>query len=169
MNHAALSAPEQPASWALWVLWAILCVFAFPARAAGTPGQTPFRMPFVSWGQVERNYNPAREVPFEGPIGKVRMFRFLSRDPALGVELSTGEPPKLILIAPSGFLSGKGFTAAAGLQIKGVGAKKLWKGGKTIIAREITLQGRTLPLRERGGKPLWNGPVSGKAVQKKGN
>ena len=168
MNHAALSAPQQPVSWGLGVLRALLCVFAFPAGATGPPGQTPFRIPFVSWGQVERSYNPAREVPFEGTIGKVRMFRFLSRDPALGVELSTGEPPTLILIAPSGFLSGKGFAAAAGLQIKGVGARKSLKGGRTIIAREITLQGRTLKVRDRGGRQLWKRSGEEKVAPREG-
>lgn len=169
MNNATLLAPEQPATWALWLLWACLCAIAFPVQASGAPGETGFQMPFVSWGQVERFYNPAKEIPFEGIICKVRMFRFLTKDPAVGVEMTSDDRRTLVLIAPSQFLSGKGFVPGPGLQIKGVGAKKTLNGGTTLIAREITLQGRTLTLRDKGGKPLWNGPVSGKVVPRKGN
>ena len=75
MNQATLLALEQTASWGLGLLWAFLCVFAFPAQATGMPGQTHPRMPFVSWVQMERSYDPAKEIPFEGIIGKVRTFR----------------------------------------------------------------------------------------------
>ena len=167
MNHAILLAPEQPATWALWLLWALFCVLAFPAQAKTARGTSHLRMPFVSWGQAERSYEPAKEVSFAGTVQKVRMFRFMAREPAAGVEVSLGDQRTLVLIAPSSFLSAHRIALGEGLHIKGSGAMNLWKGGRTIIAREITLQGRTLLLRDKAGKPVWNGPAPGKTAAKK--
>lgn len=163
MDHALVNAPEHPASWVLWLLWVLFFVFAFPSRLEAAQKAAPLRMPFVSWGHVERTYDPGKETSFEGTIQKVRMFRFMAKEPAVGVEVSRGDQRTLVLIAPSSFLSGRGIAPGKGLHIKGSGAAKPWKGGRTIIAREITLQGRTLLLRDKAGKPIWSGADPGKA------
>ena len=168
MTTALLFAPEQPSTWVVWLLWVFLCVFAFPARASSAAGDDAKPIPYVSWAQVEAKYDPTREVEFEGIIEKVRVFRFYNSGPALGAEISHGEKTTIVLIAPMSFLASKGRLVGSRLRIKGVGSSQPMPFGELIIARELTLQGRPLKLRDKGGKQVWSSQRTGQPIMKNG-
>ncbi len=166
MTLAALLAPDQPSTWMVWFVWAFLCAFAFPARASNTGGDKAKQIPYVSWAQVEARYDPTREVEFEGDIDKVRVFRFYNSKSVLGVEISQGEKTTIVLIAPMSFLASNGRLVGSRLRIKGVGSSQPMPFGELIIAREVTLQGRLLKLRDKAGKQVWSSKHSGQPTPK---
>lgn len=168
MTTALLFAPEQPSTWMVWFFWAFLCVFAFPSHASITDGENAKPIPYVSWAQVEAKYDPTCELEFEGFIDKVRVFRFYNSGPVLGAEISQGEKTTLVLIAPMSFLASKGRLVGSRLRIKGVGSSQPMPFGELIIAREVTLQGRPLKLRDKAGKQVWSSKRAGQPIPKNG-
>ncbi|MBI4912976.1 MAG: hypothetical protein HY823_09565 [Acidobacteria bacterium] len=156
MTSSLLLAPEQPMTWLVWVVWAFLCALSFPALAASAGRAHPPQVPYSTWAQVETGYDASSLASFDGVIAKVRLFQFAARGPALGVEIPNGERTTLVLIAPMSYLASKGRLVGRGLRIKGSGSRQTLAFGDLIIAREVTLQGRPLKLRDECGRHVWN-------------
>lgn len=149
MNPPSLLSMDSALTGAAWVVWAVLFTLAFPAELSAKPPQ------YISWAQVERDYAPPREQAFAGRIQRVRFLKFMDRDPAVCVDLVQAGDHLRILLAPSQWLASKAILLSSGLTLTGVGSTQTSGQETWIIAREITVQGKRLAIRDKGGKPFW--------------
>ncbi len=149
MNPPSLLSMDSTFTGAAWLVWVVLFTLAFPAELSARPPQ------FISWAQVERDYAPPREQAFAGRIQRVRFLKFMGRDPAVCVDLVQAGDQVRILLAPSQWLASKAVLLSSGLTLTGVGSTQTSGQEAWIIAREITVQGRRLAIRDKGGKPFW--------------
>jgi len=97
-------------------------------------------------------YNTATETSISGtlaqPPSRGRMGLYLS------VQSEDGEMVD-VRVAPRGYLAARGFTFAQGDEVEITGSRVMVRGAPVLIAREVTKQGRTVPVRDRDGRPLW--------------
>jgi hypothetical protein len=60
-----------------------------------------------------------------------------------------------VRVAPRRYLASRGFSLQQGDELEITGSKVMLRGAPVLLAREIRKQGKTLPLRDRTGRPLW--------------
>lgn len=103
-------------------------------------------------------YNTSTQTTIQGTVQDVRQG-----SGAMGTHLTvkTSQGNVDVVLGPSSFLNHKGVTFAAGDGIYVIGSKVMMGGNETIIAREVTTEGVTLTLRDKNGKPEWNGMMHG--------
>ena len=58
-------------------------------------------------------------------------------------------------LAPAGFLSDAGIEISRGDTVKVVGSIVPWHTTEILLAREVTVKGKTVVLREKDGTPRW--------------
>lgn len=115
----------------------------------------PWQCPFASWEQVSQVYDPARERTLSATIRQVGLTRLMGKDPVSYLILEDGTPGTVALVSPVSFLDAKRFLFGRGLAVVCTGSLVDMKGQKILISREIKVGGRTLTLRDRGGKARW--------------
>lgn len=97
-------------------------------------------------------YDTATETSVSGtlaqPPARGRMGVYLS------VESESGQMVD-VRLAPRAYLASRGFTLSEGDEVEVTGSKVIMSGVPVLLAREVTKQGWTLPLRDRAGRPLW--------------
>jgi hypothetical protein len=123
-------------------------LLAIPAMQAQQKGRMSHMM-----------YNASTETTIQGTIENV-----MQGSGAMGTHLTvkTSQGNMDVVLGPSNFLNHKGVTFAKGNQVYVIGSKVMMGGTATILAREITTGGATLTLRDKNGKPEWNGMMHGK-------
>lgn len=123
---------------------------ALPLLAQGGP---PTPGPRGS-GQA-RVYQTDREVSLKGTVTDVES---VPMGRATGVHLKVQVDGKAwaVHLGPSWFLADGNWTFAKGEEIAFTGAKNGAGDGEFIIAREVTLKGKTLTLRNKAGVPAWS-------------
>ncbi len=109
-----------------------------------------------------RMYNPATEATIKGSIesvdqGAQGMMMKMGMGMGTHITVKTAEGDKQVMLGPTQFLSGKGFTFAKGDQVEVTGSKVTMGGNEYLIAREVVKDGKTLTLRDKNGKPEWSG------------
>ena len=106
-------------------------------------------------------YDPATEITLKGTIEVVTDN---SRGRMMGTHLKVkaGEETREVMLGPSSFTAGKGFSFAKGDAIEVTGSKVTMGGTEYIIAREVVKDGKTLTLRDRSGTPQWAGTGMGR-------
>jgi hypothetical protein len=104
-----------------------------------------------------RKYDPKTEVTVRGNIEQVQ--EQAGRHGWLGTHVllktETGILP--VHVGPSGYIAKKQFAFATGDEIEVVGSKVLIAGKETLLARQITKEGKSLVLRNLQGIPEWAG------------
>ena len=97
-------------------------------------------------------YDTATETSISGtlaqPPARGRMGVYLSVESDGGLMVD-------VRLAPRAYLSSRGFNLVQGDEVEVTGSKVMVSGVPVLLARELTKQGRTLPLRDRDGRPLW--------------
>ena len=76
----------------------------------------------------------------------------------MGLDLSVLESSGQMLdvrVAPRAYLTDRGFSLDQGDELEITGSRVMVRGAPVLIAREVTKQGRTLRVRDRDGRPLW--------------
>ncbi|MGC9293431.1 MAG: hypothetical protein ACP5EP_12050 [Acidobacteriaceae bacterium] len=66
-----------------------------------------------------------------------------------------------VRVGPSYFITKNGFEFSTGDQIEVIGQEMSFNGTSTIIAQQITKNGKVLTLRDADGFPLWAGQGMG--------
>jgi hypothetical protein len=103
-------------------------------------------------GQVEK----LAELPSRGRGGgKAMHYR--------GVLLKTDQGSLMVDLAPGWYLDDKKFVVQAGDTVSATGSKVFLDNQPGLIAREVTVNGTTLKLRDEQGIPVWHrkGPGGG--------
>lgn len=115
---------------------------------------------FVALAQGQRgmrNYDPQTEVKIKGTVEEVQQQAGRNGQMGTHLTLRTDAGQLLVHVGPSAYIADKQFSFAQGDEIEVLGSKVSITGKETLIAREITKQGKTLILRNAQGIPEWAG------------
>ena len=74
-----------------------------------------------------------------------------------GVLLKTDQGSLMVDLAPGWFLNEKKFVVQVGDTVSATGSKMTLDNQPGLIAREVTVNGTTLKLRDEQGVPVWHG------------
>lgn len=102
-----------------------------------------------------RVYQVDREVSLKGMVVEVNSVP-MGRASGVHLQVKVDGKEWPLHLGPSWFLSEGKWTFAKGDEIAFTGAKGGAGEGEFIIARELTLKGRTLTLRDKAGIPAWS-------------
>ncbi len=105
----------------------------------------------------QRNYDPKTETTVKGTVKEVQQQTGRHGWNGTHLILETGSGQLPVHVGPSAYIAQKQFAFAQGDQIEVLGSKVLLAGKETLLAREITKQGKTLVLRNAQGYPEWAG------------
>lgn len=107
-------------------------------------------------GMAGRMYNPATETTLKGTVEAVTQP---TRGRMMGTHITVkaGEESREVMLGPSRFIAGKGFSFAKGDSVDVTGSKVTMDGKEHVIAREVVKDGKTLTLRDKNGVPEWAG------------
>ncbi len=117
-------------------------------------------LPLVAFGQGPgrtRNYDPKTEVTVKGTIEDVQEQSGKQGGTGTHLVLKTDSATVTVHVGPSAYIAKKQFSFAKGDQIAVLGSKVIIAGKETLLAREITKDGKTLVLRNPQGVPEWAG------------
>jgi hypothetical protein len=123
----------------------VLSVFLLAAWAQGGPGLG------------RRNYDPKTEVTVKGTIEEVQQQEGRRGWTGTHLLLKTDSGTLAVHVGPSAYIAKQQFSFAKGDAIEVLGSKVTMAGKDTLLAREITKDGKTLVLRNAQGIPEWAG------------
>ncbi len=125
------------------VIGAVVVGLGFAAVAQGQRGM--------------RNYDPKTEVTVKGTIEDVQQQAGRNSRTGTHLLLKTDSGTLPVHVGPSAYIAKKEFSFAKGDEISVLGSKVTIAGKETLLAREITREGKTLVLRNAQGIPEWAG------------
>jgi hypothetical protein len=112
-------------------------------------------------GMGARLYNPQTVATVKGPVEKMADLPSMGKGGMgmqyRGVFLKTQEGSLMVHLGPAWFLDEKKFAVKTGETMEVTGSKVTLNSQPAIIAREVTVNGQTLKLRDDQGMPLWRG------------
>lgn len=108
-------------------------------------------------GRSGRLYDPSTEKTVQGKVTKVAPVASQRGWSGIHLIVESQDQQYEVHAGPEPYLQQKGFTFAVGDQVEIVGSEILYNGAKTLIAREIKKDGKTLMLRNQQGVPMWSG------------
>jgi DNA/RNA endonuclease YhcR with UshA esterase domain len=127
-------------------LFAVAAVLAVSV-AALAQGPSPRR----------RRYDPKTEITVKGTVEDVQQYTGRHGMTGVHLILKTDSSTLDVHVGPSAYISQQHFSFAKGDSIEVVGSKITLRGTETLLAREITKDGKTLVLRDAQGIPQWAG------------
>lgn len=139
---------------------ALALALAGPALAQPGPGGGMGR------GMGPVSYNPQTVTTVTGPVEKLADLPSLGRGGGKGMQhrgvlLKTDQGSLMVDLAPAWFLNEKKFVVQAGDTVSATGSKTTLDNQPGLIAREVTVNGTTLKLRDEQGVPVWQGAGRG--------
>lgn len=135
----------------LFVTIAVIACFA-----GWLPAQGP--------GRTGRIYNPSTETTVKGTVEKVTTLTGQRGWNGVHLTLKSDDQTYDVHVGPASYVSSNGFAFSAGDPIEVTGSKVELAGVETIIARQITKDGKVLTLRDSQGIPNWAGGRRGGAL-----
>lgn len=104
-----------------------------------------------------RNYDPNSEMRVKGIIQEVQQTMRSKCRSGTHLIVKVDADTVDIHVGPSSYIEKEQFSFAKGDEIEVLGSAVTIAGEKTLIAREITRDGKTLILRNAQGIPQWSG------------
>jgi hypothetical protein len=111
-------------------------------------------------GMSRMMYNPGTEITLKGSVEDVAPGTRGMMGTHLTVKTAGGETQ--VMLGPTNFVAGKGFTFAKGDQVEITGSNVTMGETEWVIAREVKKNGQTLTLRDKTGTPAWSGGTMGR-------
>jgi hypothetical protein len=107
-------------------------------------------------------YNPQTVTSVTGQVERLAELPSLGRGGGKGMQyrgvvLKTDQGSLMVDLAPAWFLNEKNFVVQAGDTVSATGSKTTLDNQPGLIAREVTVNGTTLKLRDEQGVPVWHG------------
>lgn len=103
-----------------------------------------------------RIYDASTVTTVHGTVTAVNTITGRRGFSGVHLTLQSGDQKSEVHIGPSYYVSSKGFAFANGDQVEVTGSKVNLNGADTLIAREVTKDGKVLTLRDEHGFPLWS-------------
>jgi hypothetical protein len=105
-------------------------------------------------------YNPQTVITVTGQVEKLADLPSRGRGGGTGmnyrgVVLKTDQGSFMVDLAPGWYLNEKKFAVQAGDTVSATGSKTSLDNQPGLIAREVTVKGTTLKLRDEQGIPVW--------------
>ena len=146
---------------------ALALALAAPALAQVRPGGGMGR------GMGPGVYNPETVTTVTGQVEKLTELPSLGRGGGKGMQyrgalLKTDQGSLMVDLAPGWFLNDKKFEVKVGDTLAATGSKVTLDNQPGLIAREVTVNGTTLKLRDEKGVPVWHGSGRGGMGQGQG-
>jgi hypothetical protein len=137
----------------LVIVLVMAMALAGPALAQPRPGG-------MGIGKGPVAYNPQTVITVTGQVEKLADLPSLGRGGGTamqyrGVLLKTDQGSLMVDLAPAWFLNEKKFVVKAGDKVTATGSKGFLDNQPGLIAREVTVNGTTLKLRDEQGVPMW--------------
>jgi hypothetical protein len=112
------------------------------------------------------SYNPQTVITVTGQVEKLEELPSLGRGGGKGMQyrgvlLKTDQGSLMVDLAPGWYLNEKNFVVQAGDTVSATGSKVILDNQPGLIAREVTVKGTTLKLRDEQGVPAWHKAVPG--------
>jgi DNA/RNA endonuclease YhcR with UshA esterase domain len=104
-----------------------------------------------------RNYDPKTEVTVKGTVEDVQEIAGRNGRTGTHLLLKTDSGTLPVHVGPSAYILKNQFSFSKGDEISVLGSKVTIAGKETLLAREITKDGKTLVLRNAQGIPEWAG------------
>jgi hypothetical protein len=146
----------------LVIALAMTMALAGPAPAQPRPGGG------MGTGMGPVVYNPQTVTTVTGQVEKLADLPSLGRGGGKGMQyrgvlLKTDQGSLMVDLAPGWYLDEKKVVVQAGDTISATGSKMTLDNQPGLIAREVTVKGTTLKLRDEQGVPVWQrkGPGGG--------
>jgi hypothetical protein len=138
----------------LVIALAMTVALAGPALAQPRPGGG------MGTGMGPVRYNPQTVTTVTGTVESLAELPSLGRGGGKGMQhrgaiLKTDQGSLMVDLAPAWFLNGKKVVVQAGDTISATGSKTTLGNQPGLIAREVTVKGTTLKLRDEQGVPVW--------------
>lgn len=102
-------------------------------------------------------YDKAKEVTLDGTIETVERHSGPSGETAIHLWLKTDQEAIEVHVAPWTYLQEEGITFLANEGVTVIGARAKFEGKPVIIAREVKTSTTQIVLRDKAGKPVWEG------------
>ncbi len=103
-----------------------------------------------------RMYNASTETTITGTVAEVQQTTGRRGWAGTHLLLNTEAGKVEVHVGPSTYLAEHQFSFAQGNQVEVVGSRVNLQGSDALIARQIKKDGKTLPLRDEHGLPLWS-------------
>ena len=132
------------------VIMVVLLALACPGLAQPGPGGMG-----MGGGMGPRLYDPQTVTTVTGQVEKLEE---LSMGPNMAfreVLLKTEQGSLKVHLGPGWYLDEKKFAVKAGDTVSATGSKVTLNNQPALIAREVTVNGTTLKLRDDQGLPVW--------------
>jgi hypothetical protein len=138
---------------------ALAMALAGPALAQPRPGG-------MGSGKGPVHYNPQTVTTVTGTVEKLADLPSLGRGGGKGMHyrgvlLKTDQGSLMVDLAPGWYLDEKNFVVKVGDTVSATGSKGFLANDPGLIAREVTVNGTTLKLRDEQGVPVWQGAGGG--------
>jgi hypothetical protein len=143
---------------------AMTLALAGPALAQPRPGG-------MGSGKGPVVYNPQTVTTVTGQVEKLAELPSLGRGGGKGMHyrgvlLKTDQGSLMVDLAPAWYLNEKKFAVKVGDTVTATGSKGFLANDPGLIAREVTVNGMTLKLRDEQGVPMWQRGGSGGGMGK---
>jgi hypothetical protein len=135
------------------VFWVMVISLALAAPALAQPGPGGG----MGGGMGPMLYNPQTVITLTGQVEKLEeltMGRNMAFREAI---LKTDQASLKVHLGPAWFLDEKKFAIKVGDTVSATGSKVTLNNQPVLIAREVTVNGATLKLRDDQGRPVWRG------------
>ena len=106
-------------------------------------------------------YDPAAEITVSGTI--VHAVSFPAPDGTVGVHLDLKTPDGMlnVHVGPAMYIGMQNFWLFADDRVEIVGVNTFLDDNKSLVARSVTKDGKTLTLRSAAGQPAWTPSAEG--------
>lgn len=99
-------------------------------------------------------YDPSTEATITGTIEEIQTLDSMCQS-GTHLTLKTDKGNSEVALGPTKFLTDQKLELKKGDQVQIVGAKANTKRGEMFVARQITIGGKTVTLRDDKGVPAW--------------
>ncbi|MGO9578662.1 MAG: DNA-binding protein [Desulfobaccales bacterium] len=106
-------------------------------------------------GDVCRMYDPRTVETISGEVTAVGKFFPSGRSEGVRFTLKTDKGPVEVILGPGWYVEKQNFSFVPQDKVTVKGSSVAVEGKPTIIAAEITKDGKTLKLRDANGMPVW--------------
>lgn len=110
----------------------------------------------LAQGGRGRLYNPSTETTVQGRVLTVDSVGGRRGWSGIHLTLESKDVKYDVHVGPKTYVDGHGFKFAVGDQLQVVGSEVASGETKSLIAREIEKEGKTLVLRDKQGFPVWS-------------
>jgi hypothetical protein len=151
----------------VWMVVVVCLALAGPGLAQTGPGGTGMGGGMgMGAGMGPRLYNPQTVATVTGQVEKLEDLPSMGGGKGQGMQyrgftLKTDQGSLMVHLGPGWYLDQKKFGVKVGDTVEVTGSKVTLNNQAALIAREVTVNGTTLKLRDDQGLPVWRGMGQG--------